>query len=77
MKCTFIVQNNGCCLKWKRWKRKEIQLAIFKFCMCSLSQIFKGTSDNQEIKRLSAISLYMNKVKKYNCLYWKQDRGGA
>ena len=24
-----------------------------------------------------AISLHINKVQNYNCLYWKQDRGGA
>ena len=29
MKCTYIVQNNGYCLKLKRSKQEESQLAVF------------------------------------------------
>ena len=45
MKCTFIVENNGYCLKLKRKKERESQLAIFYFCLY-LSQIFNDINDN-------------------------------
>ena len=53
MKCTFIVQ-------------KESQLAIFRFSLYSLSQVFNDIIDNQNIKRLCVTSLFMNKAQKYN-----------
>ena len=34
----------------------------------SLPQVFNGINDNQKIKKLCAISFYMNKVEKYNYL---------
>ena len=45
MKCTFTVQNNECCLKLKRLKEKESQLATFYFCLYTLSQLFHDADD--------------------------------
>ena len=41
MKCTFIVQYNGYCLKWKKWKKKKSAGGL-----SFLSQVFNDIEDN-------------------------------
>ena len=69
MKCTFIVQSNGYYLKLKRSKERESQLAIFYFCLYSLSGVFNDINDNKKIKSVCSPSLDMNKEQKFNCFY--------
>ena len=45
--------------------QKEKQLIIFYLYLYSLSQVFNDINDNQKIKSLCTLSLYTNKVQKY------------
>ena len=46
MKCTFNLQNDGYCLKWRRWKNRKKVSWWFFVCLYSLSQIFNAINDN-------------------------------
>ena len=57
-------------------KQKKSQLAIFLFCVYSLSKAFNDINDNLKIKRLCAISFYTNKVQKLS-VYIKNKTTGT
>ena len=46
MKCAFNLQNDGYCLKWRRWKNRKKVSWWFFVCLYSLSQLFNAINDN-------------------------------
>ena len=67
-------QNNDYCLKLKRWKQKESLLAIFYYCVYSLSQLF---NDINEIKtsKVYVPNLYAQIKDKNVTFYIKTKKG--